>query len=92
MIPILDRHPLDPLATPAPVRILLSEAASRHLSDTGHPCFAVVSFDRSDQHSGRWVIHLLPCSIAQANDAVHVAQGFAIDRRKGKPKRDVPLS
>jgi hypothetical protein len=76
-------NPLDPLATPAPapVRILLSEAASRHLSDTGHPCFAVVSFDRSDEHSGRWVIHLLPCSIAEANSAVRVARGISTERK-----------
>jgi hypothetical protein len=75
-----------------PVRILLSESASKHLDQTGENAFAVIAFDRSDQHSARWVMHLVPCSFAEADDAVHVAQGFAIDRRKGKPKRDVPLS
>ena len=68
-------------------RILLSERASQHLTATGAECFAVVAFDKSDQRSGQWIIHLMPCTYKQADAAVRVARGITkeIKPRKAKP-------
>lgn len=68
-------------------RILLSKKASDYLDSLENPCFAVVSFDRSDDRSGRWVIHLTPCTHEQANSAVRVATGQSKERRPTKATR-----
>lgn len=68
-------------------RILLSKKASDYLDSLEDPCFAVVSFDRSDDRSGRWVIHLTPCTHEQANSAVRVARGQSKERRPTKAPR-----
>lgn len=70
-----------PTAPMTATRILLSEAASRHLDAIGEDCFVVTSFDRSDERSGRWVLHLIPCTLGQANSAVRVATGQSTERR-----------
>lgn len=74
---------------PGHTRILLSEAASRHLEAAGPECFVIVATDKSDQHSGRWVIHLMPCSYTLANSAVRVAQGLSTEKRP-KPTPATP--
>jgi hypothetical protein len=57
-------------------RILLSEAASRHLLEAGS-FFAVIQRGSYPSHDGnRMVIHLLPCDYATAAAAVEVAQGL----------------
>ena len=60
---------------PPTTRILLSEGASRHLDAAGHQAFAVIARDMSDDRTGRWVLHLIPCSLAQAQAACDVATG-----------------
>ena len=63
-------------------RILLSQAASRHLSATGERAFVVVSRGSYPDSAGRWVMHLLPCDVTAANAAVRVALGQSAERRK----------
>jgi hypothetical protein len=58
-----------------PIRILLSAAASTHLEASGETCFMIVSKDMSDEHSGRYVIHLAPCSLISARLAEGVVLG-----------------
>lgn len=67
--------------TSKPIRVLLGEAASHHLDATSEDAFVVIAKDKSDDRSGRWVIHLLPCSIAQADAAVRVARGYSHERK-----------
>jgi hypothetical protein len=55
--------------TSKPIRILLSEAASAHLTATGEACFIVIGKASHPDDSSRWVIHLQPCDIGTANDA-----------------------
>jgi hypothetical protein len=62
---------------PGQTRILLSDAASRHLDATGESCFAIVSKARTPDVVGRWVIHLVPCSMKTAGDAQAVLMGKA---------------
>ena len=64
-------------------RILLSERTSKHLAGLMAECFAVVSLDRSDDRSGRYALHLIPCTIAQADAAVRVARGVT---KESKPR------
>lgn len=66
----------------APTRILLSEAASRHLAATGEKCFVVIDRASYPDDPKRWIIYLVPCSIAQADAAVRVAMGQSTERRK----------
>ena len=65
----------------APIRILLSEAVTRHLEAIGEECFMIVSKDKSDQHSGRTVLHLVPTTYKLANAAIRVATGISTERR-----------
>ena len=68
-----------------PVRILLSETASRHLTETGEHAFIVVSRARrgaeEPETAGRWALWLVPCSIAEADSAVRVARGISKERK-----------
>jgi hypothetical protein len=61
------------------IRLLLSEAASKHLTDTGHECFIVLSKVlrgvEEPATMGRWAISLVPCSMAQAQAVCNVALG-----------------
>jgi hypothetical protein len=62
-------------------RILLSEAASKHLLEAGS-FFAVIQRGSYPTHDGtRMVIHVLPCDYPTAAAAVEVAQGI---RKPGK--------
>ena len=67
----------DPLAPPGVTRILLSEAASRHLTESGEECFAIVSRQSWPADPKRWAIYLLPVSLRTANDATAVLLGKA---------------
>ena len=60
---------------PGQTRIMLSEAASRHLSDTGAECFVIVSKARHPEQPGRWVIHLAPCPLKVVQQAEGVLLG-----------------
>lgn len=67
-------------------RILLSEAASKALTETGESAFVVIGKASHPSDPSRWVIHLLPVTMATATDAIAVAQGQATARRpKVKP-------
>jgi hypothetical protein len=67
--------------TSKPIRILLSKAASDHLTASGESCFAVIGRASYPDDPSRWVLHLQPCDIATADNAVAVAQGRATARR-----------
>ena len=60
---------------PGQSRILLSDAASRHLTESGEECFAIVSKARHPEKPGRWVIHLAPAPLATARQAEGVLLG-----------------
>ncbi len=60
---------------PEHVRILLSEAASKHLTDTGESVFMVIAKATHPEDPTRWVIHLVPIPKAQADGASRVALG-----------------
>lgn len=62
---------------PGTVRILLSEAASKHLAGTGHRFFAICGMEESGEHSGRVVIYLRPWPDPTAADARAVLLGTA---------------
>lgn len=62
---------------PGQTRILLSEAASRHLEAVGSDCFMIVSKAKTPDVIGRWVIHLVPCSMKTARNAEAVLMGRA---------------
>jgi|GEM_PF-6463188 len=75
----------------AVIRILLSEAASRHLDVAGPQAFAIVSRDMSDERTGRWVISLAPVEWETARDASAVLVGSAKAVRP-KPAATPPLT
>lgn len=76
-----------------PIRILLSEAATRHLEAAGQ-CFHIIAKDMSDQHTGRMVLHLVPCSMRVARDAEAVLMGKAraVFPKVSKPSPTAPLT
>jgi hypothetical protein len=76
----------DPLATPGLKRILLSEAASKALTESGEECFAIVAKQSWPADPKRWAIYLLPVSLRVANDATAVLLGKARAVRTRKPK------
>jgi hypothetical protein len=80
MIPLSTCKP-----SPGPIRILLPEGASSHLTAAGESCFAVVGRQSHPDDPTRWILHLIPCDIGTANDAVAVAQGHATARRIKRP-------
>ncbi len=63
------------------VKILLSESASRHLEAAGADAFLVVGRESWPNDPRRWVIHLLSCSISQADSAARVARGLSAERK-----------
>jgi hypothetical protein len=71
--------------SPGPIRILLPEGASAHLTATGEACFSVVGRQSHPQDPTRWILHLIPCDISTADNAVAVAQGRATARRIKRP-------
>jgi hypothetical protein len=56
-------------------RILLSEAASDHLTATGESAFLIVGKASHPDDPRRWVIHLLPLDMKAATAACNVALG-----------------
>ncbi len=79
--PAIITDPREQTEETKPVRILLSERASQHLEAIGQDCFIVTAKDKSDERSGRWIIHLMPCSYTQANSACRVARGESKESR-----------
>ena len=69
----------DPCSTEAKGhrRILLSQAASDHLTATGESAFLVIGKASLPDDPTRWVIHLLPVTMKTACDAIAVATGEA---------------
>jgi hypothetical protein len=71
------KSPLQPRA--AATRLLLSAAVSKHLTDAGHECFLVVHRVmrgvEEPETMGRWALHLIPCSLKDAQAACNVAFG-----------------
>ena len=82
--------PPEKVQTEKPLRILLSEAASKHLTATGERCFIVASRamrgTEEPDTAGRWAIWLTPCTIEQGNAAVRVATGQSLERKPKAPK------
>ncbi len=64
------------------VRLLLSERASQALTDAGHECFIVahrvMRGTEEPETMGRWALHLIPCSLKDAQAACNVALGSHI--------------
>lgn len=58
-----------------PVRILLSEAASRHLEGTGRRFFCICGMEPSADHPGRFIIYLMPWPDQLAAEASSVLLG-----------------
>jgi len=71
--------PLQPQA--APIRLLLSERASQALAEAGERCFRIIAADMSNEHPGRFVIHLAPCPLDVARQAEGVLLGTHAARR-----------
>lgn len=57
------------------IRILLSEAASLALTESGERAFTVLCKASHPDHPGRWVIHLAPVEWKAACDASSVLLG-----------------
>ena len=78
-------NPLDPLATsPAFARILLSESASKALTESGEHAFTIIHRSMRTEEpdtAGRWVIHLCPITWRTAQDAANVLLGRATARK-----------
>jgi len=71
--------------SPGPIRILLPEGASAHLTASGEACFIVAGKQSHPEDPNRWILHLIPCDIATADAAVAVAQGRATARKIKRP-------
>jgi hypothetical protein len=69
-----------------PMRILLSEAASRHLTEAGGDAFLVVGRASYPDDPSRWILHIVPCDMATASAACEVALG------QRKPGKRLPLT
>jgi len=75
----------DPLARDGVTRILLSEAASRHLDATGAECFRIVCKAHLPDRPDRWVVILAPCPLDVARQAEGVLLGTHTAKRTRKP-------
>ncbi len=62
-------------------RILLSESASRHLTQAGEGAFVIASKAVHPDMPGRWVIHLVPVDFKTACAAAGVIAGTHTARR-----------
>jgi len=77
---VTDAQPPPPPPAPEPIRILLSEAASRRLDATGERAFTIVHrVMRTEEPgtAGRWAITLAPVEWQTARDASAVLMGKA---------------
>lgn len=68
-----------------PVRIILSQAASDAIASAGE-CALVIGRGSYPDAVGRMVLHIIPCTMKQAADAIAVALGEAKVTRPRKPK------
>jgi hypothetical protein len=69
------QHEVDPLAHPNVRRLLLSESASRYLSESGEQCFQILAKGSWPACPGRWVILIAPVPMAVAVAASNVILG-----------------
>ncbi len=60
---------------PDHLKILLSQAASDHLTATGEAAFMVIGRASHPDDPARWVIHLVPVDMKAATAACNVALG-----------------
>lgn len=65
-----------------PQRILLGQHASDALTATGEKVFVLIGKASHPDDPSRWAIHLVPCDMKQATDAIEVATGKATAKRK----------
>jgi hypothetical protein len=79
-------HPECTNAPPPSIRIVLGEAASSALTASGEEVFVVIGKATTDA-PGRWAVHLLPCPMKQARDAIAVATGEARAVKPRAPKQ-----
>ena len=70
-----NRTQVDPLAREGITRILLGPTASKHLTESGAECFAIVGKVPWPGDASRWAIYLLPVPLAGANAATSVLLG-----------------
>jgi len=70
---------------PGQSRILLSEAASRHLDTTGEQCFRIVCKAHLPDRSDRWLVILAPVPLSIARQAESILFGTHIARPIRKP-------
>ena len=75
MTPAQPTPPIDPLARPDVLRILLGPTASARLTESGAECFAIVGKVTWPGDASRWAIYLLPVPLAGANAATSVLLG-----------------
>jgi hypothetical protein len=61
--------------TPDPLRILLGQRASDHLTATGESAFLVIGKASLPDDPSRWILHLVPVPMATAAAACNVAIG-----------------
>jgi hypothetical protein len=76
----------DPIES-EPIRILLSEATSRHLTETEESVFVVAAKAPHPDDPKRWILYLVPTSIPLADAAARVARGLS---RESKPRTPKP--
>jgi len=75
-----------PQAKTGRTRILLSEAVSRHLIETGESAFIVIGKASWPDDPKRWALHLVPASVAQVNALLAVIRDEARVVRKSPQK------
>jgi len=73
--PVQHEAQVDPLECPGVRRLLLSEGASRFLSECGEAAFLIVGRASFPACPNRWAIYLQPISMTAAKDACGVALG-----------------
>jgi hypothetical protein len=80
-------QPIDPLANPNVIRILLSETQSAILAATSERAFVSVSRCSYPGNPAQWQILISPCSLNLLNEATRVLRGESrsVRIRKIKP-------
>jgi hypothetical protein len=71
--------------TPDPLRILLGQRASDHLSATGESAFLVIGKASLPSDPSRWILHLVPLDMKTACEACEVATGARKPGRRINP-------
>lgn len=86
----IDAPRVDPLACPNVIRILLSERASRALSETGQECFAIIGRGSYPSDPARMVIFCQPVPMAVATAACGILAGTHRAQRTRPPATATP--